>query len=1156
MKTNCFKQASLHYSLTVAILLSLALPVVPGEAAVETISRWGRTSATDGDSIHVNINGWGGAANDPVNLTVGKDTTTQVTVDELNIGPYSTTTVKGKDIEFTGYAGAGTGSITIGDATATDSIHFAKNLNAYRSGWDDSLSGGTITARSAGDITVGENINATNTPTLDLAGKDLTVAGRTFFQDGSSSLKGTDTVTLGTAGSNQNSLQVQYSYGKQNQSQSLYVGGEKAVTTLNGDVFLTSDGPQGNKVTLDGSRITLNATVKPGDTYDWSGRPNSLYAKDVDVTVGNQNTQSTTLNGNLVLSGGSVTLHGTDAVTLNGAKGDGKQNVIQTAGSNNDTVHVGQADTKQTSITGAMALAPHSTLAVQGKNVLLDNGDNRVLAAAGTKVAGTKAVQIGNDPATSDATENTVIKGGITLSSSPLSIHGKNITWSEGMAPEGDTRSIEEDNTGTHDALVIQQQADTPATIGDPDSTVSVDGRIISLNGDIAVNGKDIRLYEGTNKNQYVVATTGYNVSLGSDTTDRLSIDGGVLATGGSIDRGVLAIGGSSDGTMALKGRTITLDAERGHNALQANDMSLDVGSDATRQVSINGEIFSAGEHAPITVEGSTVTLSGSGKEDALVYTTGGSVNVSADTLLVDGTQATYAARTNGGSITLGKEGTHGLINGELQNGLGGTLVVNLTGADSAINGNIHDLNVERGGDGSTTLNLTDGAQWNFDKDSSVTTLEAKNGTIAFDPSSIDQKLLTRDMDGTGATVQINSTGTSHDNDRLYIRSRHTGRTELLLNPVSGSWSDGALGSVLVSVGDEQGSFYVPQQEKTLFFHHIDLGTYQRSNGDAVTDGYNTDWYLKDFRKTETDDHGNHTHFVQNLVGTRGVNYQIWRDGFDTLFKRVGDLHSQSADHPEGVWARVEGTRDKRQGGEFAFGTQSHTYQVGYDKLLGQNAKERHYQGIGVEYNRGHGFWRGGTSDVSGFGVGLYDTHVKPDGQYWDFVVKGQHLSDDVYGGYGARTTLDNNGFSAGVEYGYKRQNRQGWFVEPQAQFTLGWLKGAGATLANGVQYEENDIHSAVGRAGLRAGYEDHRAQLFAKADWYHEFGGSGQVRLSNDEGLLRLDQDYGDNWFEYGFGLAVQLAPNSQFYLDAEKSNSGAYHKDWSWDAGVRCTF
>ena len=126
----------------------------------------------------------------------------------------------------------------------------------------------------------------------------------------------------------------------------------------------------------------------------------------------------------------------------------------------------------------------------------------------------------------------------------------------------------------------------------------------------------------------------------------------------------------------------------------------------------------------------------------------------------------------------------------------------------------------------------------------------------------------------------------------------------------------------------------------------------------------------------------------------------------------------------------------------------------------------------------------------------------------------------------------------------------------PRPSSPLGWLKGAGAVLSNGVQYEENDIHSAVGRAGLRAGYEGRRAQFFVKADWFHEFGGRGDVRFTDDEGILKLAQDYGDNWFEYGFGMAMQLAPNSQFYLDAEKSSSGSYHKKWSWDAGVRWTF
>lgn len=237
---------------------------------METISRWGRTSATEGDSIHVNINGWGGETNDPVNLTVGKDTTQKVTIDEYNAGPYSTTTVKGKDIEFTGYAGAGTGSITIGDAKATDSIHFAKDMSAYGNSYYDfgtgssvELPGGVITARSAGDITVDGNINATNNPTLDLAGKELTIAGKTFFHEGgTSSLKGTDSVTLGTVGSGQHSLDISYE-----KKGSLYVGGEKAITTLNGSAHMTGSDRQGGTVTIDGRQVTLNSTTKPDDTW-------------------------------------------------------------------------------------------------------------------------------------------------------------------------------------------------------------------------------------------------------------------------------------------------------------------------------------------------------------------------------------------------------------------------------------------------------------------------------------------------------------------------------------------------------------------------------------------------------------------------------------------------------------------------------------------------------------------------------------------------------------------------------------------------------------------------------------------------------------------------------------------------------------------------
>ena len=322
-----------------------------------------------------------------------------------------------------------------------------------------------------------------------------------------------------------------------------------------------------------------------------------------------------------------------------------------------------------------------------------------------------------------------------------------------------------------------------------------------------------------------------------------------------------------------------------------------------------------------------------------------------------------------------------------------------------------------------------------------------------------------------------------------------------------------------------------------------------------MTPRYNTDWYLKGFSKSATDDDGHHTHVVQDLVGIRGINYQIWRDENDTLFQRLGDLHSNDGPHAEGLWARVKGTEDERDDGEFSYSTRFHEYQVGYDFLRGENEGSRHYQGIGLAYTKGTGYYSRSKSDVTGMSAGLYDTRVKADGQYWDFVVKGSHLKDKLRGLYDG-VHVDNNGFTAGVEYGYKRSFKSGWFLEPQAQFTAGWLDGAEVTLSNGVRYEENSIRSAVGRMGFRAGYEGERGELFAKANWFHEFGGNSILHLSDDEGSLTLHKDYSDSWFEYGVGFTIPLSGAGQFYADAEKSNTGTYHKKWGWNIGIRWMF
>lgn len=913
----------------------------------------------------------------------------------------------------------------------------------------------------------------------------------------------------------------------------LYAGGSQAEVTVNGSVAVTGTSNQDELAWFNGKNLVFNASRKPALTDTSSDMYNAaaLDFTDSQFWSGNvDTTETTTVNGHILTNGSNAfVLYGSQAVTLNGLKGDfeNNRNAFSLTDRGSSSIQIGDADTAQTTVNGEIVTGKDTILYVGGKNILLDNAGYTALYAN----ANSKSVEIGRTAPEGSTSDTVAIKGRLLVNGvARMDVVGKNITLSDGAAPDsgtlGTTVKTKEDGTSTdpdshtHDAVVIQQAADNALVIGEADSNVSIDGRLVGLNGGYSVDGDTIHIYEGSNKNQNLILTTGGAVNLGHDGTRLLQIDGGIWALGDSANK------------VALEGKDILIDPASGMRAVQANAMPVTIGGSATENAVVKGEIWSLSEKAPITLDANHYVLSANG--------------------------STYAARSSGGgSITLGHEGSTGVIEGNLTAAAGSSLEAYLKGSGSQLKGKVDDQNLDSGiaPDAGITLHLNDGAIWNLDGDSKVTSLQADKGIIHLDQDTTDQSLYTGNFAGDGAVVLMGHQGNAQVNDRLYVKGAHTGTTQLQLHAVKGKWTDGAIGSVLVSVGEEQGKFYVPDQEDRLFFHRVLLDTHEKSKGDAVTQGYNTDWYLKGFQNLSTDDKGHHTHFVQSMMGLQGMNYQMWREDTDSLFKRMGDLHIQDA-APEGVWARAAGTRSQRSGEEGAFTLQHHQYQVGYDKLLGENGKERHYQGIGLGYSRGTGTFYGGTSDLTGISLGLYDTHVKKDGQYWDFVLKGQHLSDEVYGSYGAKGTLDNNGFTAGAEYGWKKQFSGGWFLEPQAQFTLGWLKGASADLANGVHYEENNIHSAVGRAGFRAGYEDHRAQFFVKADWFHEFGGSGEIRFADDEGFLKLDRDYGDNWFEYGFGMAVQLSPQSQFYLEGEKSSTGTYRKNWSWDAGVRWKF
>lgn len=65
-----------------------------------------------------------------------------------------------------------------------------------------------------------------------------------------------------------------------------------------------------------------------------------------------------------------------------------------------------------------------------------------------------------------------------------------------------------------------------------------------------------------------------------------------------------------------------------------------------------------------------------------------------------------------------------------------------------------------------------------------------------------------------------------------------------------------------------------------------------------------------------------------------------------------------------------------------------------------------------------------------------------------------------VYDTNSSRVTGDfnNTGVSLSAEYGRKNALQNGWYIEPQAQFTLGYLGGDSYTTSNGIEAIQSGI--------------------------------------------------------------------------------------------------
>ena len=487
----------------------------------------------------------------------------------------------------------------------------------------------------------------------------------------------------------------------------------------------------------------------------------------------------------------------------------------------------------------------------------------------------------------------------------------------------------------------------------------------------------------------------------------------------------------------------------------------------------------------------------------------------------------------------------------------GGQIHINNSGAGTVkIDGKIKTSKDNK--DNAIDLRMNNAASfWNMTAASNLTSLTMNNGAVVDMRADKNgySKLEVQKLVGTGSIFKQDIDVRSMESDKIFVKDDFSGSQILDIyqkdNYVPAEESEEGHGLLLASTNGD-GVFTAKDREGTLFYTHYDL-----ANKQSDTAGYTTDWYLDKISNLDPGDKP--TTSVDTILAANALNYHTWRTENDKLLQRMGELR-HNGDDEKGAWFRVKGSKIGRDG-QFAFENKYTTYELGYDELMKKTATMTRYQGAAISYTDGSSSYKSGSGDNSSKAISFYNTELGNKGHYLDMVLKFSHMDNDfkVYDTVNNKITgsMENTGIALSAEYGRKKVLNNDWYIEPQAQFTLGYLGGDNYRTNNGIEVSQSGIKSAVGRIGLNFGKEvGQKGIVYAKVNLLHEFGGGYEATLTDSSGRVSASEIFDDTWFEYGIGAAFKTGKNNHIYFDIERSTGSDFKKEWQWNAGARWTF
>lgn len=623
---------------------------------------------------------------------------------------------------------------------------------------------------------------------------------------------------------------------------------------------------------------------------------------------------------------------------------------------------------------------------------------------------------------------------------------------------------------------------------------------------------------------------------------------------------GVLIYDGSftmNGGTIASIGRGITIGSVAGSTVTHKIDLTdVNIYSTDNALTTTSGPM-TLNKVVAVSTNGSALVSDDNGitnATDVLLQGTGNVVSSSDGQIIFSGNNSIAATGPNdnamsvsyGGSIKTGADGSKMEIIGNLSTTQWGAGTIDLkmnSGSNFTGKSFIYDHNT-----GIINLEMTD-STWNMTDDSATTKLALTNSQVNFAKTTGYSTLTTNDLSGTGIFAMKTDIA-GQQGDLIKVANTTAGDHQLNITNQGTGITNGKETLTVVESADGAGKFDLT--------HKVEAGGYLYGLRKADND---KDWELYGLPSGN----GGGAQTSSALAGASFLNTGYLLNYVDnqTLLQRLGDLRLAGTDKAlDGSWMRSYGGKLSSFAGSNLSGFDMPYWgtQLGIDKAIRLSSATL-VVGTMAGITQAKPNYDDGDGNAKNYTLGLYTTYYHDNGLYVDTLLKYNNIHNQFNvkdtAGKGVKGKGRTQGISGSIETGKRfwlTNNQNGFYVEPQAQLTVGMQGGDTVKASNGLKIKLDAYDTTLGRTSAIIGYQTQTANpinIYLKTGYIREFSGNTSYKLNGN----KEKHSFRGEWWDNGIGIVTNINKVHNLYMDATFATGNKFDQK-QLNVGYRYSF